>query len=406
MFSFVSKDFLMRFLFLNLVFLMLGLVSRAQQLHFLYVQTDNKQSFYVKLKEKIYSSSSTGYLVIPKMAEGTYNLSVGFPKNEWPLQNLAVSIADKDLGFALKNFESKGWGLFNLQTLEVINASSVMVNQTARATEAKTDGFSSVLADVVNTPSIKEQEKSEPQKPAAVVKTEELKKEIDPAIMEKISTGMIERLSSKKDAGGIVLVYADTQAAGTDTIRVFIENDGENPEDAKLPGNAILETPLPVIKVIEPQEKPGDKKESPKFIEMEMGNSGIVEANPKVVESREHAAEAKNTTELPAGTASKMINSDCRQIATDEDFLKTRRKMSSEKTDESMVNAARKAFKQKCYSAEQVKNLSVLFLTDEGKYKLFDAAYPFVHDTPQFAELVSQLKDPYLITRFRAMLRN
>jgi hypothetical protein len=140
MFSFVSKDFLMRFLFLNLVFLMLGLVSRAQQLHFLYMETDNKQPFYVKLKEKIYSSSSTGYLVIPKMAEGTYNLSVGFPKNEWPLQNLAVSIADKDLGFALKNFESKGWGLFNLQTLEVINASSVMVNQTARATEAKTDG--------------------------------------------------------------------------------------------------------------------------------------------------------------------------------------------------------------------------------------------------------------------------
>ena len=63
-------------------------------------------------------------------------------------------------------------------------------------------------------------------------------------------------------------------------------------------------------------------------------------------------------------------------------------------------------FKQKCFSTEQIKNLSGLFLKEEEKYHFFDAAYPFVHDSQQFKLLESQLTDPYIITRFRAMLRN
>ena len=71
-----------------------------------------------------------------------------------------------------------------------------------------------------------------------------------------------------------------------------------------------------------------------------------------------------------------------------------------------MINAATKLFKQKCYSVEQVKNLSSLFFKDEGKYKFFDAAYPYVHDTPNYNQLESQLTDAYFITRFKAMIRN
>src|SRR5687767_14589 len=105
-----------------LMFLCASLASGAQQVHFVYLQSDNKQPFYVRYNDKIFSSSSTGYLVIPKLRSGEHKLSIGFPKNEWPLQTLTVQVADKDLGFALKNFENKGWGLFNLQTMEVINS--------------------------------------------------------------------------------------------------------------------------------------------------------------------------------------------------------------------------------------------------------------------------------------------
>ncbi|RYD69778.1 MAG: DUF4476 domain-containing protein, partial [Sphingobacteriales bacterium] len=72
----------------------------------------------------------------------------------------------------------------------------------------------------------------------------------------------------------------------------------------------------------------------------------------------------------------------------------------------SFITAIKKLFKQKCYSTAQVKNLSVLFLKDESKYKFFDAVYPFVYDSREFKQLESQLTDEYYISRFRSMIRN
>jgi hypothetical protein len=143
----------MRSLLLFIVFICLGIGAQSQQYHFVYLQTDNKQPFYVRIQEKLYSSSSSGYLVIPKLRSGSHLLTVGFPKNEWPSQSIPLQITDKDLGYSLKNFDSKGWALFNWQTMEVINSNQASANNSAvvSTTEA-TDGFSSVLSEVVNTP--------------------------------------------------------------------------------------------------------------------------------------------------------------------------------------------------------------------------------------------------------------
>jgi hypothetical protein len=46
-----------------------------------------------------------------------------------------------------------------------------------------------------------------------------------------------------------------------------------------------------------------------------------------------------------------------------------------------------------------------MFRTDEGKYKLFDAAYPFVSDTNNFKDLAGLLSEEYYINRFKAMVR-
>lgn len=42
--------------------------------------------------------------------------------------------------------------------------------------------------------------------------------------------------------------------------------------------------------------------------------------------------------------------------------------MVEEDNEDAMLDVARKIFRAKCYSVEQIKNLSVLFLTDVGKY--------------------------------------
>ena len=78
--------------------------------------------------------------------------------------------------------------------------------------------------------------------------------------------------------------------------------------------------------------------------------------------------------------------------------------MAAEDTDEEMVDEAKKYFKGKCFSTEQIKNLSALFLTSAGKYQFFDAAWLHVTDQQQFASLISELKDEYYIKRFKALI--
>ena len=78
--------------------------------------------------------------------------------------------------------------------------------------------------------------------------------------------------------------------------------------------------------------------------------------------------------------------------------------MASENSDDNMIKVAKKAFHLKCFSTEQIKNLSFLFLTNAGKYIFFDTAYPFASDSDQYNTLQSQLTDSYYINRFKAMI--
>ena len=79
--------------------------------------------------------------------------------------------------------------------------------------------------------------------------------------------------------------------------------------------------------------------------------------------------------------------------------------MAAKNDDDEMIDEAKKYFKTKCFTSLQIKNLSVLFLNDAGKYKFFDLAYSYVSDPDNFGSLQSELKDEYYINRFKAMIR-
>src|SRR5882757_3830947 len=75
----------------------------AQQNHFIYIQADDKQPFSVSFSGKSFSSSSIGYVIIPKLADGNYQLNIIFPGNKYPDQQFACTINKTDAGYALKN---------------------------------------------------------------------------------------------------------------------------------------------------------------------------------------------------------------------------------------------------------------------------------------------------------------
>ena len=370
----------------------LVLCGQAQQLHFIYIQSEQQQPFYIKLNDKLLSSSTAGYLVIPKLTKGNYSLSIGFPKSEWPTQVVYVEVGDKDLGYLLKNFGDKGWGLFNLQTMEVLtaqrSAATVPGNKVVR-----NDDFSSVLADVVNTPSIKESSET----PKTVVTNKEAVSEIPPAAKPELSpvvpTSSIKLLSSIRSATEMKLVYVDQAQAGSDTIEVVLQLPTlvEPSEQAAVSEAA---EPAPVKETVKETRRPGSETNEPKFLDINVPSDPT---NNDTVVAREPKKEGAATLQ--------MINSDCKQLANDDDFVKVRKKMAAQKSDDKMVEAAKKSLRQKCFSTEQVRNLGRLFLSDEGRYKFFDASYPHVHDTANFPVLASEFTDAYIISRFKAMIR-
>lgn len=365
----------------------------AQQNHFIYIQTEGKQAFYVKIADRFLSSSPTGYLVISKLQDGPYDMEIGFPKNEWPVQRISISVKGNDGGYVLKNFEDRGWGLLNMQTMDVIMSSGK-----SRAAEpvkqASGDGFADVLSDVVNTQlNSKPAETKEEPKVLAEPVAKTIVTDIKPGKAIEEPAASVVKIATATDATGISAVYADSFDGKVDTIMIFIPVDQEPAGNQVKQANSVEEKnekPAEVSPEKEPARISPETKADKKFLDIELPGPG---SKDSILKTQDRAAVI-------------ITNSDCKLTASNDDFLKLRKKMAAGKSDEDMVDVARKAFRSKCFSTEQVNNLSVLFLKDEGKYNFFDAAYPRVSDTQNFPSLISKLTDDYYITRFKAMIRH
>jgi hypothetical protein len=414
--------------------------GKAQQVHFVYLQTDNGQPFYVKINNKLISSSSEGYIILPELKDGDYQLVVGFPKKEFPEENFNLSIDKKNEGFLLKNFEEKGWQLFNLQTLALIESTNEKA--IAKVEIKEVDPFSAMLANVVKDSSILQDHTVAPKpvKPLDTVATVEVKEPntnpdtlsfvvrqspavpTSPVVTESSvvteQKPMISMILNKEDQDGLQRIYEDRND-GSDTIRIFFPaGKATQPVAANQDSGEknivknIMPDPTPPVEnnnsgfTITPTIIPG----ADSTIATGNENNTVVIPN-----SSDDTSQDQNTREserreariilLPKEVTSSKVNSDCKAFATTEDFLKLRKKMASENNAENMIKVARKYFKLKCYGTEQIKDLSYLFLTDEGKYMFFDAAYPFTSDSDKYQTLQSQLTDEYYLTRFKAMIR-
>ena len=393
-----------------ILMLVFNTVLHAQQYYFAYVQTDNKQPFYIKVNNKLLSSSASGYVVIPKLSTGIYSLNIGFPKDQWPQQTIPLTVTNTDAGFLLKNFGEKGWGLYNLQTMQVAMNNEKAVTTTP-VTAGNDDVFTNTLSGAANTDlSVPKQLKVDPvvvQQPQKAIVIKE-----DTKVVGNVSSKSITKINSTTDNDGRSYTYVDRTGGLTDTINVFI-----TATKTILPAEPVKqiviteEKPKPVTKVVNIKDEKDDVKEtkSTKFLDIDMSTpaatSTVTETAPKPIQPEPIVNVAKPTSVVKDKPVVS-FNSDCKAMANDNDFLKIRKKMAAANSDDDMIDAAKKAFKTTCFSVEQIKNLSALFLNDAGKYNFFDAAYPRIFDSQNVATLQNLLTDQYYITRFKAMVRN
>lgn len=361
-----------------------SIIANAQANYFVYVQTENKQPFYVKMNKQVLNSSASGYMVIPKLTSGNYILTAGFAKDEWPEQNIPFTVGNTDVGYLLKNYGEKGWGLYNIQTTEIsMNGEGVSKKTTVSSDEV----FSNALAGVANTTL------SVPPQP--LDKPVEKVPGTDVKLAEPKMKSSVEKIGMNNTAAGTYITYLDRTGNKTDTVKIFIA--AEPAENSQVPINNNKGTVTdPVVAVPETKtiNPPPTEVPAPKTDEFPMSPPLMAPPPPlvKEVPSEPNPASA--------------VAAQCRAVADVTDFLKLRKKMAAEKNDENMLNVARKMFRSKCFTTEQIKNLSLLFLKDDGKYYFFDAAYGRTADAQNFPSLQFQLSDTYFINRFKALIRN
>ncbi len=447
--------------------------AKAQQIHFVYLQTENGQPFYVKLDNKVTSSSSAGYLILPKLSEGDYNISVGFPKKEFPEESFQISVDSDNKGFLLKNFGEKGWGLFNLQSFALVMGNNSNNSQVALK-NLEDDSFSKMLATVVKDSSILVKNSAGQVTPSAetvsvdaatkipevATKSAETKAKKgdtlaaignteqkiadtattaeDTVELASQNTGplvvsTISRTLQKKNADGIEMVYIDRDENTADTIRLFIPADasmGKAHEESKevvkeeiakeilvsdtaaklLQNTAIQQNEDSLKSVAADVSKniiASDNKDSIITGIKNKKNSDSNNLKPLAtidITGEEIKNQSNPGNEIPKVVNSSSTNSDCKEFASNDDFIKLRKKLAGENNKEEMIKLVKKFFRLQCYSTEQIKNLSFLFLSDEGKYQFFEAAYPFTSDSSQYHVLQSQLKDPFYVNKFKAMI--
>jgi len=430
--------------FLFFVFLLPSL--KAQQNHFIYIQHETNQSFYVKLNNKTYNSSAAGYVILPKLKDGTYKLSIGFPSTSTAEQNMVCTIDKADIGFILKNFENKGWGLFNLQTLDVVMDNGA-VNSNKISVVNKTDAFSNMLSEVVNDSTIrqadplinennkvtiKEQEKKSAdlavqqesviQKPkvemsnntsAVTVKTRDSSQGIDAKqVVSNNAKSSISRSLIKKEAEGTRMVFVDRMKGTVDTVNVFIAED-------KLPVAMIevkpIETKVPVQEISPTVSIKEDKVGKARFIDIELPVSGGANSDKKPVENVISESKESIGVNIKRGPVDEpaqqvrqtlMVNSDCTVLASEDDIMKLRKRIMGADSDDDKLKVTKKYLKAKCFMVEQIRDLSVLFSKDDARFSFFEMAFPFVFDSNNFVKLQNQIKDPNYINRFQSMIRH
>src|SRR6266487_2968189 len=243
----------------------------AQQNHFIYIQADDQQTFSVNINGKTYKSSGIGYVIIPKLTDGKYQLNISFPKSKFPYQQFNCVINKADVGYALKNFGDKGWGLFNLQSLEItMTGSGEVISEVQKDTvktepakdTVKTNAFGDMLSQVVNdtslkvapvNPSVNEANKqpSLPVQDSTASLENSLKKEQNQIKTSDTTAALnksIIKIAEQTTDEGVQLVFVDP-ASGNDTVKILLPSQQEaqkKVEDSAIAKNTITDSAVAV----------------------------------------------------------------------------------------------------------------------------------------------------------------
>ncbi len=388
---------------MNVTLCLVGLWSNAQ-LHFIYIQSDDKTAFTVKLSTNIYTSSADGSLMISKLKPGKYNLAVILSSPNIPEQIFTVKVTNKDIGFALKNKDNNGWVLENQENFESIAANGSKAVQPNKPADAQPNNgaFASMLSLAVGDPDL--------TKPLPNIKIEK------PVASSNDSPENIKASDSKPDLGNAGAI--DQQALIDATARVFKDKTVADEKGTNISFVIVENNISDTVDVFIPSDSFNiANKETAAIQKKDTGNvlisepvvvkpnpDSTINGNPFYAGSKQtsNAGDAKNAVVASGAVLSANKNS-CTKMLSSNEIDKIRRKMFVESSDDKMIEIAKKYVKDKCITVQQVENLATQFLSDEGRFNLFAAMQQHISNMDEFSDLKRMLVDPSFKQKFDAL---
>ena len=271
----------MKKLFICILFSVTTLVASSQKVYFVYLQSEADQPFFVKMNERINSSTGSGYLILSKLHDSSYNFSVGFPQNKWPEQNFSISVNKKDHGYLLKNFGEKGWGLFDLQTMAVQMPVSATINtdMSVKAENKNVSAFTEILSKAADDPSLKDkpivlvvEEKKTDIAISQIEKKEESKNELKELVVLKPVEAKEAIVQPKEVTEQLIIKKEEPKIETNDSIQIKPTDADAQQVSKKEEPKAAAQEPT-IIKSVVETEQPIVKEEIKSSLEDEYKKS-------------------------------------------------------------------------------------------------------------------------------------
>lgn len=198
---------------LVVIMLVIGSVGNisAQSTHYLFFQTENNQPFYLRIMGATLSSNATGYLLIPKLTDGKYDIQVGFAKSTTE-QAFTFNMEGRDLGFSLKQELDNTWSLFNLVDFSLLRGTTVSIQIEPEIVKKDTLVKAEVPVEVKKT---EREEVKEPIVPAEkpIVK-QQIK--VKPVLPE------VSKIYDRSSVDGVDMVFVVKDLTRSDTVILYV----------------------------------------------------------------------------------------------------------------------------------------------------------------------------------------
>lgn len=362
---------------LFIVLFQMGIFTTLFAQHYIFIEAEGQQPFYLKRAGQSYSSTAMGFIILPKLISKDLDFIIGFPNKMYPEVVFKINGLQDDRGFYLKQLEGKGWVLVDRQTSSVLLGSKVDVQQ-AQAIASSASGFAELLADATGDKSLLDKTYlvNTVEKTSASATTPNTKsKTTNTATKQDNGQKQVKGLSKL----GTIRSYIQSADSSQLKIAFFDKGVKDNWDTIFVEIDRYLNKPVQLISSKEQAEQ-----------------KTVIENLPTTNDLTVSTTRLSSTTGIP----------DCNNpIAMPKDLRELQRRLSKASSLDEQMSLAEKAFGVKCYTTRQVKELGSVFWEEQNRLLFYTRIRKYVSDPSLYGELEQSFMQEGSKKAFREMLK-